>query len=204
MLGVGVAVCCREFPDLRSIVSFPMGKADSSPPPAAKRARVLGAELLAVPAARINICLAAARRHVEERGGRMLPFGLDCPEAVAAVAQEAARTDPACYRGGTVVLSCGSGVTLAGLLNGLAAKPNQIIGVSSGRSCENILRCVLRYSRDIPDFVNLRQPAVPYSAALSYPCPFPCNAYYDLKAWKFLAENIRRLPSPILFWNIGA
>jgi len=35
-------------------------------------------------------------------------------------------------------------------------------------------------------------------------CPFPCNPYYDRKAWKWLIENYTDLQKPILFWNIGA
>lgn len=203
MLGVGLAACCREFPGMRCIVSYPMGKGDTMPSPA-QLARELGAELFPVPAGRINICFATARRHVQQAGGLMLPFGLECKEAVAAVASEAERVNPACYAGGTVVLVCGSGVTLAGLLKGLTAKPDRIIGVSSGRSCNNILRCVHRYVPEIPKYLELREADLPYRFPLVYPCPFPSNAYYDLKGWKYLVENQRRFREPVLFWNIGA
>uniref|UniRef100_A0A6M3IKX7 Uncharacterized protein n=1 Tax=viral metagenome TaxID=1070528 RepID=A0A6M3IKX7_9ZZZZ len=33
---------------------------------------------------------------------------------------------------------------------------------------------------------------------------FPCNEYYDRKAYKFIHDNIHKLKKPILFWNIGA
>jgi hypothetical protein len=33
--------------------------------------------------------------------------------------------------------------------------------------------------------------------------PFPCNPYYDLKAWEWLMKNKGQLEEPILFWNIG-
>ena len=35
-------------------------------------------------------------------------------------------------------------------------------------------------------------------------CPFPCNPYYDRKAWKWLLDKLPKLKQPILFWNIGA
>jgi 1-aminocyclopropane-1-carboxylate deaminase/D-cysteine desulfhydrase-like pyridoxal-dependent ACC family enzyme len=203
MLGLGLAACCRGLPRMRCLVSYPMGKGDATPAPALL-ARELGAELLPVRAARMNICFAEARRQVEARGGWMLPFGLECPEAVEAVAREAARLDPAFFEDGTIVLSCGSGVTLAGLLRGLRAQPRRIVGVSSGRSPKNILRCLRRYLPELPAFLDLREAAVPYRLAIDYPCQFPTNAYYDLKAWKYLAENLPQLAAPVLFWNIGA
>jgi hypothetical protein len=33
--------------------------------------------------------------------------------------------------------------------------------------------------------------------------PFPCNPWYDLKAWHWLEQNTSRLEGPILFWNVG-
>lgn len=203
MLGLGLAASCREFRSMRCIVSYPMGKGDEVPP-LARLAGDLGAELFPVPAARINICFATARRHILQRGGMMLPFGLECQEAVDAVASEAARADPACYAGGTIVLVCGSGVTLAGLLRGLTAQPHRIVGVSSGRSCENILRCVRRYVPQLPTYIELHDAEIPYRIPLVYPCPFPSNAHYDLKGWKYLVENLQKFREPILFWNIGA
>lgn len=203
MLGLGLAACCREFPGMRCIVSYPMGKSDKTPP-MADQAASLGAELFPVTAARINICFAAARRYVESRGGLMLPFGLECEQAVNAVAHEAARLKPEFFSGGTVVLSCGSGVSLAGLLRGFSARPRRIVGISSGRSLDNILRCVHRYVPKIPKYLELREARVPYKTAISYPCPFPSNPHYDLKAWKYLVENRTQLRGPLLFWNIGA
>jgi len=203
LLGLGLAACCGEFAKMRCIVSYPMGKGDVTPR-AAELANALGAELLPVPAARLNICFAAARKQIEARGGWMLPFGLECSEAVAAIAGEAAGVDPEFYARGTIVLSCGSGVTLSGLLRGLTGKPKRIVGISSGRSRDNILRTVRRHIRDIPSTVELHDAETPYRFALSYPCPFPTSPNYDLKAWKFLVENLPALPRPVLFWNIGA
>jgi 1-aminocyclopropane-1-carboxylate deaminase/D-cysteine desulfhydrase-like pyridoxal-dependent ACC family enzyme len=202
MLGLGLAACCREFPGMRCIVSYPMGKGDKTPLQA-EQAASLGAELLPVPAARINICFAATRRYVEKRGGVMLPFGLECEKAVEAVATEARRVNRAFFSGGTVVLSCGSGVSLAGLLRGLSAQPHRIVGISSGRSLANILRCVRRYA-EIPNYLELREAQALYKTAIRFPCPFPSNPHYDLKAWKYLVENRARLRGPLLFWNIGA
>jgi hypothetical protein len=34
--------------------------------------------------------------------------------------------------------------------------------------------------------------------------PFPCNEYYDAKAFDWLVRNIIFLKQPIVFWNVGA
>jgi hypothetical protein len=33
--------------------------------------------------------------------------------------------------------------------------------------------------------------------------PFPCNPWYDLKAWAWLEKHVPELSGPVLFWNIG-
>jgi hypothetical protein len=43
-----------------------------------------------------------------------------------------------------------------------------------------------------------------YTDAVDFSSPFPCNPYYDKKAWKWTVENCEKLAKPILFWNIGA
>ena len=133
----------------------------------------------------------------------MLPFGLECPEAVAAVAMEARRT-PSDVARGTVVLCCGSGVTLAGLIRGLPVAPAKIVAVSSGRSLARIRACLLRYVETVPSSVELLPAIMAYDAVPQLQCPFPSHPNYDLKAWWLLTKEIGRLEDPVLFWNIGA
>jgi hypothetical protein len=202
-LGQGLAACCAEFPGMRCIVSYPTKKGEGEPA-SVRKAAELGAEIYPLPGSRIAICYARARSYVVERGGVMLPFGLECPEAVEGVAREAGTVPREIIEGGTVVVCCGSGVTLAGLLSGLPALPNKLVGISSGRSLNNIMACVRRYVRETPECLELYEAATTYSAASTFPCPFPSHPNYDLKAWQFLVERIRSFRDPILFWNIGA
>jgi len=133
----------------------------------------------------------------------MLPFGLECREAVAAVALEAART-PSDLARGTIVVCCGSGVTLAGLIKGLPVAPAKIVAVSSGRSLARIRACLLRYVEEVPPAVELLPAIMAYDAVPQLQCPFPSHPNYDLKAWWLLIREIGRLEDPVLFWNIGA
>jgi len=43
-----------------------------------------------------------------------------------------------------------------------------------------------------------------YTESSTVDCPFPCHAYYDLKAWEWLVKNIHTLKGTVLFWNIGS
>jgi 1-aminocyclopropane-1-carboxylate deaminase/D-cysteine desulfhydrase-like pyridoxal-dependent ACC family enzyme len=202
-LGQGLAACCAHLPEIKSIVSYPTKKGEAQPASIQKAAE-LGAEIYPVPGSRISISFARARKYVTERGGLMLPFGLECLEAVEGVRMEASRTPSEIIKGGTLVVCCGSGVTLAGLLSGLPVLPRRVIGVSSGRALKNITICLKRYVKSIPQCLELHEATMPYSAIPYFDCPFPTHPNYDLKAWKFLIENLQRYNDPILFWNIGA
>lgn len=200
-LGLGLAAAVRAFEDMRCVVSYPTKKGVNEPAHVTEAAR-LGAEIYPVPGGRINVSFSKARRHVESMGGVMLPFGLECREAVDGVREEAART-PAELLQGTLVSCCGSGVTLAGLISGLPILPRRIVGISSGRSVANIMACLKRYAAPPPG-LEIHEAQTSYSAAESFPCPFPSHPNYDLKAWKFLVTNRHAFPEPLLFWNIGA
>ena len=200
-LGLGVAAVCAEMKDLQAILGYPVRKGIAEPL-WVSRSRDLGAEILRVRGNHPMICHAQTRTVVTDRGGVMLPFGLDCEESVQEVAREAAQISHS-LSSGTVVLSCGSGVSLAGILRGLPFRPARVIGISSGRSVSRIRRCVEKYVGQIPDYVEILPPLMPYDECPAVEAPFPCHPNYDLKAWAYLMKQIRRLEKPILFWNVG-
>jgi 1-aminocyclopropane-1-carboxylate deaminase/D-cysteine desulfhydrase-like pyridoxal-dependent ACC family enzyme len=201
-LGQGVAAICAQLPGMQCIISYPT-KRGVEEPPQIKVAAALGAQIFPTSGARISICYSRVKKVVEERGGVMLPFGLECPEAVDAVSREAKTVPPQYVAGGTVVLCCGSGVTLTGLLLGFQVRPQKFVGVSAGRSLRKIRACVERYVSRMPAILELHEATIPYGKVLSYPCPFPTNPNYDIKAWKLLVERLSNYSCPILFWNIG-
>jgi 1-aminocyclopropane-1-carboxylate deaminase/D-cysteine desulfhydrase-like pyridoxal-dependent ACC family enzyme len=202
-LGQGITICARELPGLKVIVAYPASRGSEIPDPL-RVASQFGAKILPVRAGRITISFADARKRVEASGGVLLPFGLDCIQSVSAIEREAARIPDSAVSGGTVVVSCGSGVTLAGLLRGLGARPSRYIGVSCGRSIGMIQRCLSKYVENCLDVVELIPPVHSYSKQLALSCPFPTHPNYDLKAWAFLRENFRSLRAPVFFWNVGA
>ena len=202
-LGQGVAALIRKFSGMHALISYPHRKGYAVPNQI-QIAEELGAEVIPMSGNHVSICYSQATKLVKKRSGIMLPFGLDCAEAVNAIAKEAASLPAELTSGGTLIVCCGSGVTLSGLLRGIRALPKRIIGISSGRSIAKILVCVSRYTVELPNAVKLRPATFPYEYALDFPCPFPSHPNYDLKAWKYLVDHIGRLSDPILFWNVGA
>jgi len=202
-LGEGLAAVASEFEGLQTIVGYPV-KAAEPVPRQITAAERLGSTIMPLRGNVTPICFAQAKRRIEKLGGMILPFGLECESAVAAVAAEAARTPAGLLEGGTLVLCAGSGVTLAGLLRGLPVLPQRIVALSSGRALRTIRACVQRHSGPLPKQVSLREASMPYYASPDITAPFPCHPNYDLKAWSLLTRRIRNLRSPVLFWNIGA
>lgn len=201
-IGHGLAAACLAHPGLQPVVAFP-SIAGRNLTESLLRARELGAELMPIRNNLIAICHRQAAKFINDRGGFMIPFGFECPEAVKAVEDEAKTISARMVEGGTVVVACGSGVTLAGLLRGLPGEPNRIIGVSVGRAVKNIHRCVVRFVGAVPTHLEIRPARLAYRNRSLEEAPFPCNAWYDLKAWEVIAEEIDTLTKPILFWNVG-
>ncbi|MGD8451358.1 MAG: pyridoxal-phosphate dependent enzyme [Phycisphaerae bacterium] len=202
-LGHGLAAFVRRLRGVRAVVCYPHLQGGTTPEPVVQAA-ALGAEIVPMRGNHVSICFAQARQIVEAKAGVMLPFGLDCPESVTAIAAEARQTPPEMLRNGTVVLSCGSGVTLSGLLTGFDPMPRRIVGVSAGRSVRKLEQCVRKYVGRMPRHVTLLSATMPYDHVSAQACPFPAHPNYDLKAWAYLADNLATLSSPVLFWNIGA
>jgi 1-aminocyclopropane-1-carboxylate deaminase/D-cysteine desulfhydrase-like pyridoxal-dependent ACC family enzyme len=202
-LGQGLSALAVNYKNLKTIVSYPVKKGEGVPE-AIRIAKELGAEVYPIRGNHVSICYSQVKKYVELLGGEILPFGLECIESVNAVAKEARSVPNSYIKDGTLILCCGSGVTLSGLLIGLNCAPKKIIGISSGRSIKSIARCLKKYVKYLPTSLNLQEPLMPYYEKSKSPCPFPCHPNYDLKAWEYLLNNIENLDDPIFFWNVGS
>ena len=201
-LGLGVAIACRMLPAMRCVLAYPEKPGDG-PPPALAQAADFGATLLPLKPNVVDVCFGQARRETLARGGTMLPFGLDTEMSVEAIAEEAKMLPPGVIDDAVVVVSCGSGVTMSGLIRGLQDRPRSYIGVSSGRSVARITRC-LRGHDALSPRLEIVPPQSDYGTPASVRSPFPAHPHYDLKAWDYLRANLHRFPEKIVFWNVGA
>lgn len=202
-LGQGVAAMCKEMKGIHAIISYPKLK-NLEPPQSIRISESLDAEIFPIRGNHVSICYSQVKKYVEKRGGFMLPFGLECIESVKAIANEARTIPSKVIEGGTLVVCCGSGVTLAGILTGLKYKPKKAVGISSGRSVAKIIACLKKYDIKPSRDLIIVPSGMPYYEAPSITAPFPSHPNYDLKAWKYLTENLKKFPEPILFWNVGA
>lgn len=141
----------------------------------------------------------------------MLPLGLPFEQTRDETAAEVQRS-----RGmwGSLVINIGSGTICSGVVRGLEGSATQIIAVWCSAKAEDPMATRERIlaKAGVLDFggncfsLDVIPNDMKYGEPDLYPCPFPCNPYYDRRAWHWLCENIDdpRLRDPILFWNIGA
>jgi len=110
-----------------------------------------------------------------------------------------------------LVVSGGSGVTPAAVMKGFGFKQGfdsiqvhkyaRVITVSSIKTVKKVLLDYDVYSLDKVKVIKSRYDY--YNMMESYETPFPCNQYWDKKAWHWLEKNIDSIDGGILFWNLG-
>ncbi len=144
----------------------------------------------------------------------LLPLGIPFEETIQETEAEVIRTlNKLPYEINTFVINVGSGTIAAGLWRGVTHRQQwaDIYGIM-GRtgSMAGKLRDIEKKAKltttglfSEKTKLILEDPGWQYTERSVQKCPFPCNPFYDLKAWQWLVENIEKLDPPILFWNIG-
>jgi len=146
-------------------------------------AQTAGARIVEVPAGYMSVVRARARVYAQAAGARLLPFGLDDPvfiEALASLARSLPLTPPEVW---TVA---GSGVLSRALQ--MAWPTARFFAVQVGA---------------VPDAGKAELFIAPerFEQDARQPPPFPSCSNYDAKAWRF----VRQHASPgALFWNVAA
>lgn len=216
--GHAVAYVCNHLG--RKCVDFwPRYKKDGNadaPRIQQQRARQLGAELVDLPAGRSAVLYHGAHKHLRENfhDSYLMPNALKLPESITENAAEALRTAPDLPGQGTLILSISSGTVAAGVLLGFKQAGildgyDVILHMGYSRSQE-ATRKYIETAAGLSLGPRVRFVDEGYGYADAAPstaqAPFPCNRYYDLKAFNWLSqpENLEPLShKPIVFWNIG-
>jgi 1-aminocyclopropane-1-carboxylate deaminase/D-cysteine desulfhydrase-like pyridoxal-dependent ACC family enzyme len=175
------------------------------------QAKNLGAELVGLPAGRSFILYNQAKVHLRENfpDSYMMPNALKLEESVYETGDEVlSYTDRELFRDSIWIVSISSGTIGAGVIAALAqAESNATVILHCGYS--RTKRSVVHYIQHYTGFGNLDVRVIDdgyqYAEAVICKCPFPCNPYYDLKAWGWLSKNIHKMNrcKHIVFWNIG-
>lgn len=159
--------------------------------------------------AKVNYYIGRNILNKKYKNSVMLPLGLPLPESIEATRIELLMElvfglDPK-----SIVVSIGSGTIASGLYK-IIKKECTLYGIMTRTGSIKLKKKeILKKSGKLSgglfgqNNLNIIDPGWNYTDGCDYECPFPCHAYYDRKAWKWLNENLIFLPQPILFWNIG-
>jgi len=157
----------------------------ATPHPRTIEAAKIGAKVVTVAPGYLSVVQARAREYCTQTGARLMPFGADMPGAINAIAAAACAIG---IEPDEVWCASGSGVLARGLA---AAWPNaRRHAVQVGRKLT---------PRDVAGAMIHIHPA-PYGRAASSKPPFPCDPYYEAKAWE--VTTACKGTGRVVFWNV--
>lgn len=176
---MALAYACRDL-GLRATIFVAERKALH---PRSDEARRTGAKVVQVPYGYLSNVQAKARAYAASTGSALVPFGLDDPAFVTALAESVGEADIGLPP--EVWCAAGSGVLARALQ--LAWPSSRTIAVRVGS--EPKLGGAMRI--DAPE---------KYERAARFPPPFPSCPEYDAKVWQFASKDG---VEGALFWNVG-
>lgn len=207
--GWGVAYICQAL-GLRCIDFYPVRKADIGLRYNQRMAFFeLGAELAPLQAGMSAVLYNRAKTILKQMDPNsiMMPNGLKLQESVDATAEELVDYTPKSLLCGTWVVSTSSGTLTAGVMKGLhmAGFDGTVIShMGYHRDHDNLMK-YLQTASGSHVHVVLVDEGYDYKDGVDNSwIPFPCNEFYDAKAFKWLCNDLHAFEEPICFWNIGA
>lgn len=137
---------------------------------------------------------------------QLLPYAFNCGTYLKALAGRAyTYLNDSDVKFSNLVVSSGSGVSTTALTKAfLKYNPKGKVyapPVSSPKSVLTLMR-----QRGIESNSNIIVPEKNYefnNLLIDKTPPFPCNQFWDKKAWLWLEDNIADLKGKTLFWNLG-
>jgi len=155
------------------------------PHPRALMAKRLGATVVQVKPGYLSVVQARAKAYCKFSGARLVPFGVDLPEAIAIIAEAAKSIEE---EPDEVWCAAGSGVLARGLAKAWPNAKRHVVQV--GRQLTSL---------DVAGAIIHVYPQ-PFSTECPLSTPFPADHHYDAKAWQVAVKNSG--PGKVLFWNV--
>lgn len=146
-------------------------------------AEAAGARIIECSAGYMSVVRARAHAYCLEHGAKLLPFGLDTPEFVAA---------------------------LADVARALSVRPREVWCVAGSGTLSRALQIAWPKARHYavrvgaaPETGNAQLLMAPekFEQDAKLPPPFPSCSNYDAKAWRFIKAHASK---GALFWNVAA
>ena len=207
MAGWGVAYVCQDL-ELDCIDFYPVLKADTGIRHNQQMAQSFGAMLHPMKAGMSAVLFNQAKRDLRiiRDDCLMMPNGLKLLESVDATAKEVLNV-PRKLIGGTWIISISSGTIGSGVIKGLSKlnfEGKIVLHMGYSRSSDETRHYVISMCGFYPMNLTIIDEQYEYKDKVDNSwIPFPCNKFYDAKAFLWLAHNVKRLKQPIIFWNIG-
>lgn len=155
----------------------------AKPHPRTLAAKAAGATVYQVPHGYLSNVQAKAKRYAQDTGARVIPWGVDVPEALEHFAAAARGID---VQPAEVWACAGSGALIRGLQT---AWPGAAFHAVQVGAAPRVGRAVLHRAPE------------KYEEAARRPPPWPSCDNYDAKVWQF-AESLAS--DGALIWNVGA
>lgn len=146
----------------------------------------LGAKVVPVRPGYLSVVQSRAKDYAKSSGARLVPFGVDLPEAITRLANAAQVTglDP-----DEVWCAAGSGVLARALAQAWPSARRHVIQVGRELQPQDVAGATIHvYPRPFSDVAK----------AIS---PFPSDPHYDAKAWETMTA--RKGPGRVVFWNVA-
>ena len=159
----------------------------AQPHPRALMAKRLGAKIMQVSPGYLSTVQARARDYSSQVGARLAPFGVDMPEAIAAIAAAARSIG---FEPDEVWCASGSGVLARGLASAWPNARRHIVQVGRTLSADEVAGAAIHVY------------PLPFGREARRKPPFPSDPHYDAKAWELCAA--RKGSGRVLFWNVAA
>lgn len=216
--GWATAQACRLL-GKSSVVYWPRRKAEDATlvREPQRRAAEAGAALVAFPAttswylyhqAKKSLAAQCLLDHGSVNGSYMMPNALKLPEMIDETAAEVRRT-VTIQDVETILVSASSGTIAAGVIAGVrewSRPPLVLVHQGYSRPPEAIMRYMKEMSGGFGSVsVRLVDECYKYAdeARPGELPPWPCNKYYDLKAFRWWLSKGRAIFGHALLWNIG-
>lgn len=146
----------------------------------------LGAKVVPVRPGYLSVVQARAKDYAKTSGARLVPFGVDLPEAITRLADAALATGLDAQE---VWCAAGSGVLARALAQAWPRARRHVVQVGRALSREDVAGATIHfYPRPFSDVAK----ALP---------PFPSDPHYDAKAWETMTA--RKGPGRVVFWNVA-
>ena len=172
--------------------------------PQQQKAHQLGAYMFTLPAGRSAVLYHQAKKQTTENGGYMMPNALKLPETVSETAAELRRTrDRHKDLPPVMLISASSGTIAAGLAS--VWRGTLIVHMGYSRPETSVRKYIAEMAGTVTCEIVVVDEGYAYKdvAKAGAAPPWPCNAHYDKKAFRWwMAEGREKYQSAIM-WNVG-